>query len=305
MPAGSEVKVAPRRYWGKYRGFVIDINDPDKRFRIRCQVPELLGNFYTDWATPCVHPFGGLPNQGMAWVPRVGSGVWVEFEAGDINRPIWSGVWWARNEGIKLAGEEVEQDAAYGAPRGASFVEGVTANHEEPNPDRKTRYPHNHAIRFGNGSSIEIDDTPLGDFLNQGLPSSRFALFHPSGSYIEIPDEGGMISRFFGEVFRTVDGKDAKRVTGLEVRQIEGDKETRVEGVTRVFSKGGYILEVPTPGDNPRRMVLIIDPDEGKITIEAPVDIELISAGKISLKAKIVDINGNTVPKGNATLGGG
>ena len=31
-------------------------------------------------------------------MPPVGAGVWIEFEAGDVSRPIWVGGWWATGE---------------------------------------------------------------------------------------------------------------------------------------------------------------------------------------------------------------
>lgn len=79
--------------YGKYRGFVTDNADPDKRGRIKVQVPALLADQATDWALPCF-PCGGLADQGWFCVPEVGAQVWVEFEGGDIAFPIWSGTFW-------------------------------------------------------------------------------------------------------------------------------------------------------------------------------------------------------------------
>ena len=31
-------------------------------------------------------------------MPPVGSNVWIEFEAGDVDRPIWSGGWWGQGQ---------------------------------------------------------------------------------------------------------------------------------------------------------------------------------------------------------------
>ena len=83
------------RYFGKYRGLVIDNNDPTGRARIRVQVPAVLGDLES-WAMPCL-PYTGN-GMGSYAVPEVGSGVWVEFEAGDASYPIWSGGFWADNE---------------------------------------------------------------------------------------------------------------------------------------------------------------------------------------------------------------
>jgi uncharacterized protein involved in type VI secretion and phage assembly len=84
------------RYFGKYRGIVRDVDDPEGMGRIVAQVPEVLGETETPWALPSV-PFAGA-DHGFVVLPEEGDGVWIEFEAGDLSRPIWSGCWWARGE---------------------------------------------------------------------------------------------------------------------------------------------------------------------------------------------------------------
>jgi uncharacterized protein involved in type VI secretion and phage assembly len=84
-------------FYGKYRGVVTDNRDPLMTGRIKARVPDVLGEEESGWALPCA-PFGG--NQtGFFALPTVGAGVWIEFEHGDPDYPIWSGVWWgAANE---------------------------------------------------------------------------------------------------------------------------------------------------------------------------------------------------------------
>ena len=83
-------------YFGKYRGLVTDVDDPDNRCRIRATVPAVLGETDCGWAMPAA-PFAG-DGHGMVLLPKVGSGVWIEFEAGQLSNPIWSGAWWGANE---------------------------------------------------------------------------------------------------------------------------------------------------------------------------------------------------------------
>jgi len=74
--------------WGIYRGIVAAVNDPEHLGRIQILIPALLGlSAVSPWATPC-SPVGQLLVH-----PRVGEGVWVAFEGGDIEKPIWIGVW--------------------------------------------------------------------------------------------------------------------------------------------------------------------------------------------------------------------
>ncbi|HWL93699.1 MAG TPA: phage baseplate assembly protein V, partial [Phycisphaerae bacterium] len=84
------------RVYGKYRGTVIDTLDPQNQGRITAMVPEVLGQIPTGWATPCA-PYAGV-NAGFFSLPAPGAGVWIEFEAGDVSRPVWTGCFWATGE---------------------------------------------------------------------------------------------------------------------------------------------------------------------------------------------------------------
>jgi len=87
---------ARERFYGKYRGTVSDVDDPDGLGRIKVEVPEVYDDVVSPWALPCA-PYAG-PGVGFYAIPPVGAGVWVEFEAGDPARPIWTGGWWGRND---------------------------------------------------------------------------------------------------------------------------------------------------------------------------------------------------------------
>ena len=78
-------------YYGKYRGTVVDNRDPTTRGRLRVTVPAVLGPVAV-WAMPCV-PYAG-PSLGFYTMPELGTGVWVEFEGGDVSYPVWSGFFW-------------------------------------------------------------------------------------------------------------------------------------------------------------------------------------------------------------------
>jgi hypothetical protein len=82
----------PGRYYGKFRGTVIENIDPEQIGRVIVEVPDVLGLSPSTWAMPCV-PAAGLQS-GVFVVPPLGSQVWVEFEQGDSNYPIWTGGFW-------------------------------------------------------------------------------------------------------------------------------------------------------------------------------------------------------------------
>ena len=77
------------QYFGKYRGTVIQNVDPMNIGRLIVQVPDASNVIPSTWAMPCL-PFAGIQN-GFLAVPAIGSGVWVEFEHGNPDYPIWVG----------------------------------------------------------------------------------------------------------------------------------------------------------------------------------------------------------------------
>ena len=92
-------------FYGKYRGTVLNNIDPLQMGRIQVIVPDVSGLLPTSWAMPCV-PFAGK-QMGMYMLPQIGSGVWVEFEQGDPDYPIWTGCFWgiaAELPALALAG---------------------------------------------------------------------------------------------------------------------------------------------------------------------------------------------------------
>ncbi|MEU0519429.1 phage baseplate assembly protein V [Streptosporangium sp. NPDC006007] len=81
-----------RRFYGKYRGSVLENHDPLGRGRLLVSVPDVLGLLPSSWAMPCV-PLAGL-QMGVFAVPPPGAGVWVEFEQGNPDHPVWVGFFW-------------------------------------------------------------------------------------------------------------------------------------------------------------------------------------------------------------------
>ena len=88
-------------YWGKYRGTVINNIDPLFEGRLLCAVPDVFSFVPSTWAIPCV-PLAGPtgPPMGVHLVPPIGAGVWVEFEHGDPDYPIWVGCRWGSTADI-------------------------------------------------------------------------------------------------------------------------------------------------------------------------------------------------------------
>jgi len=81
-----------KRYYGKYRGTVINNFDPEQRGRIQAIIPDVFGLIPSSWAMPCV-PIAGK-QEGIFVIPQIGAGVWMEFEQGESDHPIWVGGFW-------------------------------------------------------------------------------------------------------------------------------------------------------------------------------------------------------------------
>ena len=88
---GEATDKSPKKFYGKYRGTVINNIDPMMIGRLQVIVPDVT-LVPSSWAMPCL-PLAGIQN-GFYTVPIPGSGVWVEFEQGDPDYPIWSGCFW-------------------------------------------------------------------------------------------------------------------------------------------------------------------------------------------------------------------
>lgn len=146
-----------RRYFGKYRGFVVDNEDPEQLGRLKLRVPSVLGDeVVTGWAMPCV-PYGGAAGQGQLCVPDTEAGVWVEFEEGDPEFPIWVGCFWSKPGG----------ESELPTPTDA---EGTSADAPQDPPTRKIlKTAQGHTLQFEDG------DESLRIILADGDKENRIA----------------------------------------------------------------------------------------------------------------------------------
>jgi uncharacterized protein involved in type VI secretion and phage assembly len=112
-----------KRFYGKYRAFVVDNADPENRGRLRLRIPGALGSdIVSGWALPCA-PYGGTAGQGFFYIPDKEAGVWAEFEEGDLDYPVWVGTFWAKPGGTT----EVPDPANNQSPPTSKIIK--TKNH--------------------------------------------------------------------------------------------------------------------------------------------------------------------------------
>lgn len=84
----------PRRYYGKYRAVVTATADPDQLGRIQVKLTD-FPQLEAAWCMPCV-PYAGN-KQGWFVIPEINANVWIEFEGGELQRPIWVGCFWDKD----------------------------------------------------------------------------------------------------------------------------------------------------------------------------------------------------------------
>lgn len=151
------------KYYGKYRGTVVNNVDPEFRGRLILQVPDVLDIVPSSWAEACMPLAGptGTP-MGVYLVPPVGAGVWVEFENGNADYPIWTGCRWG-------AAADVPPMALTGLPVGPNIViqsmlQNTIVVSDSPGPAGGIM------LKSTTGASIIVNDT--GIYLQNGKGAS-------------------------------------------------------------------------------------------------------------------------------------
>jgi uncharacterized protein involved in type VI secretion and phage assembly len=85
-------------FYGKFRGVVSDNNDPEGRGRIKAKVSDVYGEKESGWALPAV-PYAGN-KVGFFFIPPKDALVWIEFEHGEPDYPIWTGCFWGSKDEV-------------------------------------------------------------------------------------------------------------------------------------------------------------------------------------------------------------
>jgi uncharacterized protein involved in type VI secretion and phage assembly len=142
------------KFYGTYRGVVTTNVDPMRLGRIQASVPDAHGTNTSTWAMPAV-PLAGS-QMGSFAIPPVGANVWIEFEQGDIDNPIWSGCFWAQQS-------QLPQPALTATPGLSTIV-----------------------LRTTNGNGLTISDMPG--------PTGGITLEIASGAKITINETGITLS---------------------------------------------------------------------------------------------------------------
>lgn len=181
------------RYFGMYRGEVLDNQDPLLNGRIKVNVFGVYDGIKEDllpWAIYSDPLMGGQSDLGGFFVPNIDSHVWVFFENGDPEQPVYFA----------------------GAPSRDDGPSEITS---------KGTYPENKIFKTRAGHLIEIDDTD-GD--------TRIHVFHQSGTFKEYKDNGDSEEHVVGDLYIMVDGDADIHVVGDVDETVEGNVTRQING---------------------------------------------------------------------------
>ena len=110
---------------------------------------DVYGTTPSTFALPCL-PVAG-PQMGQYVVPPVGAGVWIEFEQGDKDFPIWSGCWYGSEA-------EVPPVAHTGSPASPNMVLQTQGQHSIVLSDLPGL---GITLRIASGAMIVINDSGI------------------------------------------------------------------------------------------------------------------------------------------------
>ncbi|CAM2066705.1 Phage-base-V domain-containing protein [Sulfidibacter corallicola] len=214
------------RWFGKYRAIARDNNDPERLGRLRLEIPAVLGTGrenWSDWASPCF-AYGGLDDVGTFLVPEEGASVWAEFEGGQVQYPIWTGVWLAKSN----PGEQPEEATRLCSHPTCFDCEDKLEHAPHPFDGPEHRKYHGHPpyycprrkvlIKTETGHTIVMDDRDQEEFL-------------------KIIDRAGQMLHMASPVKRTVQTgnarprqtREAERGDQLDLRSDIHDQTARIQ----------------------------------------------------------------------------
>jgi uncharacterized protein involved in type VI secretion and phage assembly len=214
------VEKVDSRFYGKYRAFVVDNADPENRGRLKLNIPSVLSaDVVSAWALPCA-PYGGAPNQGFFFIPEVDAAVWVEFEAGLLDYPIWVGTFWAK-------------------PGGTTEVPLVNKPDGTEETDAQSP-PTCKVIKTVKGHTIQLEDAEGGDMV--------MLLENTNGNLIVMNKDGIKITDSTNKTTITLD-KDGLRVEASKDIELKADGDIKMTAAKGLVVQATKDIELKTDAD--------------------------------------------------------
>jgi uncharacterized protein involved in type VI secretion and phage assembly len=233
------VERVERRYFGKYRGTVVDNQDPSKLGRLKLQVPSVLGaDVVTGWAMPCA-PYGGDADVGFLYIPAVGSGVWAEFEEGDLEFPIWCGTFWSAPNG----------DSELPKPnKGSDGTE--ESDIQDPPTSKIIKTVKGHTLQFEDADGAEmvlLVEGSQGHFLT--MDQNGITMTDANGNTMQFTSDGATVTDAnSNKVEMTSDGTTVTDANGNKIEMTsDGVAVTDVTGNKIEMSSSAFKLTAMVP----------------------------------------------------------
>ena len=205
-------------FYGFYRGIVVDNKDPNKNGAVRLRVMPMFEGVRDNtlpWAIMADSSMGGYANAGGINVPEIGSHLFCFFENGDFRFPVYFAGAPSLDKGVPDTPELARQSSAEVTAINSATVSDVPtatgSTWSEPQSAYNATYPKNKVFRTAKGILLEIDDTDA---------NTRIHVYHPSGTRMEIDNDGNEVHH--------VAGSDYDIVIGDHYVSIGGDQTTTV-----------------------------------------------------------------------------
>lgn len=201
------------KFYGNFRGVVVDDQDPLKSGRVKIRVFGIYDNVPEEalpWAIYTDPLMGGQSGFGSFFIPDIGNHVWVFFENGDHQQPVYFA----------------------GAPfKDAYATERLSSKHEENRGS--ISYPRNKSLVTKAGHIIEIDDTS---------GNERISIIHKSGTQITYQANGDVYEHIVGNYKRIIDGNVQENIGGNVNQTVSGNVNETVGGGKNVAVSGNLIV---------------------------------------------------------------
>jgi hypothetical protein len=228
-----------RQYFGKYGGVVVkpesdELSEENAlRGEIVVQVPGILEEDSEDTARPLrvVAMPAFLP--GFFFIPDPGAAVWIEFVAGEIDFPIWTGVWYPKDKSPLTTDQK--------SPKAEQKVIRTTSGHVIQVDDTKDK--ESITLLHKGGAQVKIDEkgnvliaNEKNAFLSLSAKDGETTLADEHGCYLTLKSDGAVVASKEGNAFIELKDGKAKLVGGGSITLVA--KEMVLEGASISLGKG-------------------------------------------------------------------
>lgn len=238
---------------GKFRGMCKDVHDPERLGRIRVSCPAIYGEEWSDWAYPNFPPnYFGLPDEGDM--------VWVEFEDGNPDYPIWTGCYFDRE-----APNPYQMNQPAMTDRDGQEVDHDKLEHETDPIDSVEREPFRKGLYYDpyitqlvdslTGLKILINDHPDkgGGLYIRDRAGNEFTIRDDETSSMTLSDMNGNV------ITTSKDGLTLENNSGTKILAHGASIRFQTKDVYFDVPKGGVHLETVDYTDNGGERIMPVD----------------------------------------------